>query len=256
VAAPGTHRRLHPRGMRTIPRNRQTFRPDGLGQLRLLRLALPSILGATPAPGHHPWTGPWLGAVDEVKVLDHAAKAHEIRAISGIAEPPAPGPVRLLAPNASLCLGEKYTETSGFMYLTTCVDTIPDLAFKEAFDGAYEIRTLHPLHGPGCMGITNNSTLVGAPVENDFCGPSAATKFRLVPVFGPVEHGHLIQATNSGLCIGTAGNATAAGSQAVQLTCDPQAPGQVFQLDRWPEVPGLPAPGPVRIRSFHSSLCL
>jgi hypothetical protein len=60
---------------------------------------------------------------------------------------------------------------------------------------------------------------------------------------------------NSGLCVGVTGNATTAGAQAVQLVCDPTAPGQVFELQRVPD-DGMPAPGATQIRSVASGLCI
>ena len=55
---PQLHRRhmargLHPRGMRPLPRNRQTLRHGRLRQLRLLRQPLPTVLGTPPPPHHH-----------------------------------------------------------------------------------------------------------------------------------------------------------------------------------------------------------
>ncbi|MEV0605876.1 hypothetical protein AB0I61_05800 [Polymorphospora rubra] len=118
--------------------------------------------------------------------------------------------------------------------------------------------TAHPIHGTGCTGVAGNSTVVGARLENDYCvdrKPERLTRFRLIPVYGPTLHGHLVKTEHSGLCIGIAGNAVAPGSVAVQLTCAPTAPGQVFDLQRVPD-DGIPAPGATQIRSVHSGLCI
>ncbi|MFI0793272.1 LamG-like jellyroll fold domain-containing protein [Micromonospora rubida] len=204
------------------------------------------------------WQAPWKGVVDQVRVLDRAAVIDEVRALAGIAAPPAPGPLRLFAQHANLCLGEKTEDTAGHLYLTACREAIPDLSFQLAGDDLYRIMTAHPLHGMGCTGVEGNSTAVGARLENDYCvdrKPERLTRFRLIPVYGPTLHGHLIKAEHSGLCVGIAGNATALGSVAVQLTCDPTAPGQVFDLQRVPD-DGMPAPGATQIRSVHSGLCV
>ncbi|MCG5437607.1 LamG-like jellyroll fold domain-containing protein [Micromonospora foliorum] len=204
------------------------------------------------------WQAPWKGVVDQVRVLDRAAVIDEVRALAGIAAPPEPGPLRLFAQHANLCLGENPLDTAGHLFLTACRDAIPDLSFQLAGDDLYRIMTAHPQHGTGCTGVAGNSTAVGARLENDYCvdrKPERLTRFRLVPVFGPTLHGHLIKAEHSGLCIGVAGNVTAPGSVAVQLTCDPSAPGQVFDLQRVPD-DGMPAPGATQIRSVHSGLCV
>ncbi|MFJ6199934.1 LamG-like jellyroll fold domain-containing protein [Micromonospora sp. NPDC092111] len=204
------------------------------------------------------WQAPWKGVVDQVRVLDRAAGIDEVRALAGIAAPPEPGPLRLFAQHANLCLGENPLDTVGHLFLTACRDAIPDLSFQLAGDDLYRIMTAHPQHGTGCTGVVGNSTAVGARLENDYCvdrKPERLTRFRLIPVFGPTLHGHLVKVEHSGLCVGVAGNATAPGSVAVQLTCDPSAPGQVFDLQRVPD-DGMPAPGATQIRSVHSGLCV
>ena len=47
-------RRLHPGRVRPVPGDRQALGPGRLGRVRLLRLALPLLLGAAAAPAVHP----------------------------------------------------------------------------------------------------------------------------------------------------------------------------------------------------------
>ncbi|MFG3700645.1 LamG-like jellyroll fold domain-containing protein [Micromonospora sp. NPDC047620] len=202
------------------------------------------------------WQASWNGVVDQLRVLDRAAVAEEIRAISGIAAPPPPGPLRLFAPYANLCLGEKSGDDSGALLLTGCAGSIPDMSVVTAGDDLYRITTDHPVYGRGCTRVADNSTQVGARIEDDYCATGAGqTRFRLIPVYGTVLRGHLLQAEHSGLCVGIAGNVATPGAPAVQLTCDPTAPGQVFELQRVPD-DGVPAPGATQIRSANSGLCV
>ncbi|SDP94193.1 hypothetical protein SAMN05421507_12350 [Lentzea jiangxiensis] len=50
-------RRLHPGRMRPLPADRETLGTGRLGEIRLLPLTLPLVLGPAPAPGLHPGPG-------------------------------------------------------------------------------------------------------------------------------------------------------------------------------------------------------
>jgi hypothetical protein len=198
----------------------------------------------------------WPGAVDEARILDHAASAEEIQAISGIPplpSRPVPGGIVIRAAQSNLCLSERAGVDDGYIYQVDCSIQYPPMTLEVAGDDTYRIAPQHPVHGPGCLGVVGGSTVAGQPVYSDFCAAGRGQLFRLEPVLTPLR-GFRIRPVHSELCLGTPANS----AQLHQLACDPAATGQVFLFDprQTPPVPDQPAPGPYQIRAVHSDLCL
>ncbi|CAM3731705.1 LamG-like jellyroll fold domain-containing protein [Kibdelosporangium persicum] len=198
----------------------------------------------------------WPGAVDEVRILDHAASAEEIQALSGIPSLPSgpvPGGIVIRSAQSNLCLSERAGADDGYIHQVDCGIQYPPMTLDVAGDDTYRIAPQHPVHGPGCLGIVGGSTVAGQPVYSDFCAAGRGQLFRLEPVLTPVR-GFRIRPVHSELCLGSPANS----AQIHQLTCDPASAGQVFLFDprQTPPVPDQPVPGPYQIRAVHSDLCL
>jgi hypothetical protein len=190
-----------------------------------------TVIGRGKANG---WLAEYFtGAIDDVRMLDHAATADEIYAISGIPPLPAqplPGPYRIRSVHSNLCLTERTGNDSGYLYQADCAGQMPAMTLQVIGDGSYGIALDHPVHGPGCTGVPGGSTAVGAPLEDDYCGAGKGQAFRLEPVNTPLR-GLRIRPVHSDLCVGITGDSAVAWQQAYQLACDPAAKGQVFVFD-------------------------
>ncbi|WP_018348498.1 LamG-like jellyroll fold domain-containing protein [Longispora albida] len=173
---------------------------------------------------------------------------------------PGTGRSKITAAHTGLCLAERPGVDDGLVYQASCTGAMPvyDLDLVQDFPKVYQFKPMHPVHGPGCLGVQGGSASAGAPVEDSFCGESTGNRMTLEAVTSPLR-GFRIRAEHSGLCLGFAGNATAEWTQLTQQACDPAARGQVFgiEVDKGPDPPEAPsAAEPVRIRNLLTGECL
>ncbi|TDC37896.1 hypothetical protein E1211_09015 [Micromonospora sp. 15K316] len=172
----------------------------------------------------------WTGDLDEVQVLARAVPAQEVSSLLGLPAAPAPGPIRTRAAHAGMCLTEG-TGPSGYLYQQPGCDTqFPRMTLEATGDGVYRIATDHDVYGPGCSGVEGGSTAVGAPFYDDYCADGRGQRFRIEPVGAPLP-GYRLRPVHSNLCAGFRNDSVDAGAHLVQLTCDPNARGQVFRFD-------------------------
>ncbi|WP_052744897.1 LamG-like jellyroll fold domain-containing protein [Micromonospora sp. HK10] len=219
-----------------------TWQADGVLQLGRARV------NGKPAQG-------WSGALDEVRVLQRAATAAEVQemvdACDDIGPPPVPqeaGPIQVRALHSGLCLAESATSGSGYLYQqASCSAQSPPLTLEPVGDGTYRLTSTHPTRGTGCLGVEYGSTSSGAAVLVSTCGPGRGQIFDVERVSEPLR-GYRLRPIHSGLCVGIANNATAPGAQAIQVTCNASAAGQVLAIDPKPAPTSYPNRTYVQIR--------
>ncbi|MEU5876332.1 XRE family transcriptional regulator [Spirillospora sp. NPDC047279] len=138
------------------------------------------------------------------------------------------------APDANLlkiggfCLTERADDRSGRVFLADCARSFPPRRL-ERYESVWRVTTAHPRFGPGCMGVVDGSTAVGAAISDDTCGRIQAERYHLRRVRGGY---HLVPEGHE-LCVGVPGTPRT-GAALKQLRCDPKAPGQRFTVHRKP----------------------
>ncbi|GAA1092139.1 RICIN domain-containing protein [Streptomyces javensis] len=144
---------------------------------------------------------------------------------------PAPGKYRIRAVHSSLCLSERRTDKTSWVYQVPCAEVFPSFSLKRLDDGLWQLATLHPEHGPGCSGIMGQSKAEGAWLGDDYCETrGAGEEFRLEAVDRPAE-GFRLRPAHTGQCLTLPGGTTRHWAHVVQLPCRSDAPGQVFRFD-------------------------
>ncbi|MFE2184470.1 hypothetical protein [Streptomyces sp. NPDC059455] len=144
---------------------------------------------------------------------------------------PAPGKYRIRAVHSSLCLSERRTDKTSWVYQVPCAEVFPSFSLKRLDDGLWQIATLHPEHGPGCSGIMGQSKAEGAWLGDDYCeSRGAGEEFRLEAVDRPAE-GFRLRPAHTDQCLALPGGTTRRWAHVVQLPCRSDAPGQVFRFD-------------------------
>lgn len=173
------------------------------------------------------------------------APAHVIGAASASATPrpalsgPQPGVYRIRSAASSLCLSEREGESGGRVYQTICAKAVPVYSVEPVEGGAYRLRSLHPVFGYGCLGVTGGSTRAGAQLMDDYCGhrgsaerfqlqPAGRARYRLVP-----DH--------TGACASIHGGPPTQWTPVVQLPCRTDDPGQLFLFDSRPPPTAVPS---------------
>ncbi|RJL34205.1 hypothetical protein D5H75_06965 [Bailinhaonella thermotolerans] len=114
---------------------------------------------------------------------------------------------------------------------TTCEQRFPLRSVRPVGDGTYQIATLHPEFGSGCMGIRNGQ------VHDDWCGGrggNESERFWLEPA-ATGGSGYLIRVAHSSLCVGLPHPPGREGTPLALLPCDPGARGQVFAFEADPD---------------------
>ncbi|MGW3009513.1 RICIN domain-containing protein [Streptomyces sp. NPDC001219] len=154
-----------------------------------------------------------------------SASATPRPALSG----PRPGVYRIRSAASSLCLSEREGESGGRIYQATCAKAVPAYSVEPVEGGAYRIRSLHPVFGYGCLGVTGGSTRAGAQLMDDYCGHrGSAERFRLQPA-GRARY-RLVPA-HTGTCASVPAGPPTQWTPVVQLSCRPDDPGQLFLFD-------------------------
>lgn len=176
---------------------------------------------------------------------DEAAPAHVTGAAAPSATPrpalsgPQPGVYRIRSAASSLCLSEREGESGGRVYQATCAKAVPVYSVEPVEGGAYRIRSLHPVFGYGCLGVTGGSTRTGAQLMDDYCGHrGSAERFRLHPA-GRARY-RLVPA-HTGACASVPGSSPTEWAPVVQLSCHPDDPGQLFLFDSRPPPTAVPS---------------
>lgn len=175
---------------------------------------------------------------------DETAPAHVTSAASPSTTPrpalsgPQPGVYRIRSATSSLCLSEREGESGGRVYQATCAKAVPVYSVEPVEDGAYRIRSLHPVFGYGCLGVTGGSTRAGAQLMDDYCGHrGSAERFQLHPA-GRARY-RLVPA-HTGACASVPDGSPTEWTPVVQLSCRPDDPGQLFLFDSRPPPTAIP----------------
>ncbi|MGW8556691.1 RICIN domain-containing protein [Streptomyces tubercidicus] len=176
---------------------------------------------------------------------DEKAQAYVTGAASPSATPrpalsgPQPGVYRIRSAASSLCLSEREGESGGRVYQATCAKAVPVYSVEPVEGGAYRIRSLHPVFGYGCLGVTGGSTRAGAQLMDDYCGHrGSAERFQLQPA-GRARY-RLVPA-HTGACASVPGGPPTQWTPVVQLSCRPDDPGQLFLFDSRPPPTAIPS---------------
>ncbi|WP_214409225.1 LamG domain-containing protein [Sphaerisporangium fuscum] len=172
------------------------------------------------------WGDNWAGAVDDVRVGQFAASAAQVREMYGMPDPPAPGSIKIRSVGSGLCLTEQ-GGPSGFLYQGSC-DAVTPAQTLETTGSAHRVTTLHPLYGPGCMGLDPYWSTT-RPADGS-CADTIDTTLLLKPVISPLR-GFQIVFSDLGRCLAIAGDSTASGADTTFATCDPTSRGQIFAFD-------------------------
>ncbi|WP_143052932.1 RICIN domain-containing protein [Streptomyces sp. 2112.3] len=176
---------------------------------------------------------------------DETAQAH----VAGAASPsatsrpalsgPRPGVYRIRSAASSLCLSEREGESGGRVYQATCAKAVPVYSVEPVEGGAFRIRSLHPVFGYGCLGVTGGNPRAGAQLMDDYCGHrGSAERFQLQPA-GRARY-RLVPA-HTGACASVPGGSPTEWTPVVQLSCRPDDPGQLFLFDSRPPPTAVPS---------------
>ncbi|GES34720.1 hypothetical protein San01_72080 [Streptomyces angustmyceticus] len=217
-----------------VPPTRKGAGPRRSARGRLIggaSLALLAVIGASLAVTH--LTG------------DETALSHVTGAPSASITPrpapagPQPGVYRIRSAASSLCLSEREGEGGGRVYQATCAKAVPVYSVEPVEGGAYRIRSLHPVFGYGCLGVTGGSTRAGAQLMDDYCGHrGSAERFQLQPA-GHARY-RLLPAHTSA-CTSVPGGPPTPWTPVLQLPCRPDDPGQLFLFDSHPPPTAIPS---------------
>ncbi|WP_051713119.1 helix-turn-helix domain-containing protein [Spirillospora albida] len=143
--------------------------------------------------------------------------------------PPAAGPsATTVLKLGDLCLSERRNDRSGRIYLTDCAKSFPPRALTR-HGTLWRITTVHPQFGPGCMGVVDGSAEPGTPLSDDTCDRIQTDRFTM----RRTPRGHQLLPENRDLCVGVKGTPTL-NAPVLQLPCDPNAPGQLFNIAETP----------------------
>ncbi|MFI8433049.1 helix-turn-helix domain-containing protein [Streptomyces sp. NPDC079020] len=144
---------------------------------------------------------------------------------------PAPGPVKIRAVHSGICLAER-DNRSGRLYQVPCASaSVPGFALRPMGDSVWRLETDHPDYGPGCTGVWDGGTEIGAALQDQECGKRGeAEAFWVEPVGDPVR-GYRLRPTHTGLCAGIDDAVEDRGAQAVQLSCEGRNDGLLFSFD-------------------------
>ncbi|MEU9956186.1 XRE family transcriptional regulator [Streptomyces sp. NPDC050982] len=158
---------------------------------------------------------------------------------------PVPGTYRIRSLSSSLCLSERDGEETGSVYQFDCGRGLLTYALEDQGDGVYRIRSLHPVFGYGCLGVTGGSTRGGARMADDYCGHRGnAERFRLKPVGtdgarGP--RGYRIMPLHTDSCVSVPGASKKSWAPVLQLPCGQGESGQTFRFDPVPSPSAVPS---------------
>ncbi|WP_256340576.1 RICIN domain-containing protein [Streptomyces sp. 2112.2] len=152
---------------------------------------------------------------------------------------PPPGVYRIRSAASSLCLSEREGESGGRVYQAACAKAVPVYSVEPVEGGAYRIRSLHPVFGYGCLGVTGGSTRAGAQLMDDYCGHrGSAERFQLQPA----DHArYRLVPAHTGACASVPGGSSTEWTPVVQLACRPDDPGQLFLFDSHPPPTAVPS---------------
>jgi transcriptional regulator with XRE-family HTH domain len=157
---------------------------------------------------------------------------------------PVPGTYRIRSLTSSLCLSERDGEETGSVYQFDCARGLLTYALEDQGDGVYRIRSLHPVFGYGCLGVTGGSTRGGARMADDYCGHRGnAERFRLKPVGtdgSDGSGGYRIMPLHTDSCVSVPGGSTKNWAPVLQLPCGPDESGQTFRFDPVPSPSAVP----------------
>ncbi|MGW3419130.1 RICIN domain-containing protein [Streptomyces phaeochromogenes] len=154
---------------------------------------------------------------------------------------PVPGTYRIRSLTSSLCLSERDGEETGSVYQFDCGRGLLTYALEDQGDGVYRIRSLHPVFGYGCLGVTGGSTRGGARMADDYCGHRGnAERFRLKPVGTDGPRGYRIMPLHSDSCVSVPGGSKKNWTPVLQLPCGPDESGQTFRFDPVPSPSAVP----------------
>ncbi|WTP59754.1 RICIN domain-containing protein [Streptomyces phaeochromogenes] len=161
---------------------------------------------------------------------------------------PVPGTYQIRSLTSSLCISERDGEETGSVYQFDCARGLLAYALEDQGDGVYRIRSLHPVFGYGCLGVTGGSTRGGARLADDYCGHRGnAERFRLKPVAtdgaqgsrGP--RGYRIMPLHTGSCVSVPGGSKKSWAPVLQLPCSKDESGQTFRFDPVPSPSAVPS---------------
>jgi len=157
---------------------------------------------------------------------------------------PVPGTYRIRSLTSSLCLSERDGEETGSVYQFDCGRGLLTYALEDQGDGVYRIRSLHPVFGYGCLGVTGGSTRGGARMADDYCGHRGnAERFRLKPVGtdgSGGSGGYRIMPLHTESCVSVPGGSKKNWAPVLQLPCGPDESGQTFRFDPVPSPSAVP----------------
>ncbi|MBI0295215.1 XRE family transcriptional regulator [Streptomyces sp. PRKS01-29] len=223
------------RGEAAAPAVPAASRPAGAGARRLRVPVLSAALGLTVVVAAVAAVLTWRTHHDGGGEGDGSAAKDGSVSVSpddpAPTPPPAPGKYRIRAVHSSLCLSERRTDKTAWVYQVPCAEVFPSFSLRRLDDGLWQIATLHPEHGPGCSGIMGQSKAEGAWLGDDYCeSRGAGEEFRLEAVDRPAE-GFRLRPAHTGQCLALPGGTTRRWAHVVQLPCRSDAPGQVFRFD-------------------------
>ncbi|MEV2192676.1 helix-turn-helix domain-containing protein [Streptomyces phaeochromogenes] len=191
------------------------------------------------------------GAVLTLLVLaggGYLASAASDDGADGDGASPVPGTYQIRSLTSSLCISERDGEETGSVYQFDCARGLLTYALEDQGDGVYRIRSLHPVFGYGCLGVTGGSTRGGARMADDYCGHRGnAERFRLKPVAtdgaqgsrGP--RGYRIMPLHTGSCVSVPGGSKKSWAPVLQLPCGKDESGQTFRFDPVPSPSAVPS---------------
>ncbi|MEU9782879.1 helix-turn-helix domain-containing protein [Streptomyces phaeochromogenes] len=161
---------------------------------------------------------------------------------------PAPGTYQIRSLTSSLCISERDGEETGSVYQFDCARGLLTYALEDQGDGVYRIRSLHPVFGYGCLGVTGGSTRGGARMADDYCGHRGnAERFRLKPVAADgsqgsrAPRGYRIMPLHTGSCVSVPGGSRKSWAPVLQLPCGQGESGQTFRFDPVPSPSAVPS---------------
>ncbi|MEU5343412.1 helix-turn-helix domain-containing protein [Streptomyces sp. NPDC020766] len=161
---------------------------------------------------------------------------------------PVPGTYQIRSLTSSLCISERDGEETGSVYQFDCGRGLLTYALEDQGDGVYRIRSLHPVFGYGCLGVTGGSTRGGARMADDYCGHRGnAERFRLKPVAadgsqGSSEpRGYRIMPLHTDSCVSVPGGSKKSWAPVLQLPCGQGQSGQTFRFDPVPSPSAVPS---------------
>jgi hypothetical protein len=145
---------------------------------------------------------------------------------------PLPRPVLLAGPmlirniNSGFCLSEKQGSESGDLFQVDCAKTYVPRALVPRDGGKYQITTMHPEFGAGCMGAAHAVVVQGNAVVDDYCQFLANTAELELIAAGA---GYQIKVVD--LCAEVIGSSQLEWAAVHLLPCDPLSKGQIFTFE-------------------------